>query len=273
MDYRIDNLVHFELDMGSTIVSLNRDPTKTEKCRHNDLYCADLPVPGIFRYDCGECHMSANVFLSNLSLTDLTDLKMDDIEKYKNNHLYRLQALLTENTSNKKKRFKATQTVSSQTGATVPGDTATEQTTYYPEQMLRYSKLVPSASAPTHKSKGAAGYDLASAYEITVPAYGKAQCKTGLCIAVPKGTYGRIAGRSGITWQHHIDIAAGVIDSDYRGEVAVVLFNHSSTDFHIFPGDRIAQLILEKHEIVPIVETEQLDQTERGQCGFGSTGV
>jgi dUTP pyrophosphatase len=85
-----------------------------------------------------------------------------------------------------------------------------------------------------------------SAHETTIPGRGKALVETDLAIAVPGGTYGRIAPRSGLASKNHIDTGAGVIDADYRGQVKVLLFNHAGTDFAIKEGDRIAQLILER---------------------------
>ena len=79
--------------------------------------------------------------------------------------------------------------------------------------------------------------------------------------------------RSGISWNHHLDIGAGVIDRDYTGNVGVILFNHSEIDFKVAAGDRVAQLILEKIEIAEVVEVEELEETERGIGGFGSTGI
>lgn len=117
------------------------------------------------------------------------------------------------------------------------------------------------------------GYDLASAVDIVVPAKGKAIVKTDLAIAIPENTYARIAPRSGLAVKHFIDVGAGVVDYDYRGNVGVVLFNHSDTDFPIRQSDRIAQLILEQIAMVPVEEVSELPSTERGEGGFGSTGT
>ena len=97
--------------------------------------------------------------------------------------------------------------------------------------------------------------------------------KTGISVAIPEGCYGRIAPRSGLAVKRFIDVGAGVIDADYRGEIGVVLFNHSDEDFVVKPGDRIAQLILEKIETPTVKEAEELPDTKRGTDGFGSTGV
>ncbi len=102
----------------------------------------------------------------------------------------------------------------------------------------------------------------------------KGMVPTDLSIACPLGTYGRIAPRSGLAVKNFIDVGAGVVDSDYRGPVNVVLFNFSKNDFVINKGDRIAQLILEKIALIDeIIEFDNLDETVRGQGGFGSTGI
>jgi len=137
---------------------------------------------------------------------------------------------------------------------------------------LRVKKLSSSAQLPTKGSPQSAGWDLKAAHETVVPARGKAIIATDLSIAVPAGCYGRIAPRSGLSWKKHTDIGAGVIDMDYRGPVGVVIFNHANTDLKVEAGDRVAQLILEKISYADMVEVDSLDDTERGEGGFGSTG-
>lgn len=117
------------------------------------------------------------------------------------------------------------------------------------------------------------GFDLFSGYDCTIPAKGKAFVKTDIEIAVPNGCYGRIAPRSGLAKDHFIDIGAGVIDPDYRGNVGVVMFNFGEEDFKVKKGDRIAQLICERVFIPELQEVESLDATDRGDGGFGSTGT
>lgn len=138
---------------------------------------------------------------------------------------------------------------------------------------LRVKKLSENAILPSRGSLLSAGYDLSSAKEAIVPARGKALIPTDLSIAIPEGTYARVAPRSGLAWKHSIDVGAGVIDADYRGPVGVILFNHSDVDFGVKAGDRIAQLIIEKIETPEVTEVDDLDSTERGAGGFGSTGV
>eukprot|EP01006_Ploeotia_vitrea_P057847 TRINITY_DN68364_c0_g1_i1.p1 TRINITY_DN68364_c0_g1~~TRINITY_DN68364_c0_g1_i1.p1 ORF type:complete len:163 (+),score=21.34 TRINITY_DN68364_c0_g1_i1:25-513(+) len=139
-------------------------------------------------------------------------------------------------------------------------------------QKLLVQKITPNATLPVRGSQLAAGYDLTSAYDGVVPARGKALIKTDLAIEVPLGTYGRIAPRSGLAWKHSIDVGAGVIDADYRGNVGVILFNYSDTDFQVSRGDRIAQLVLEQICTPEIEEVASLVGTQRGEGGFGSTG-
>lgn len=109
--------------------------------------------------------------------------------------------------------------------------------------------------------------------DTVIPARGKAIVKTDLAIAIPENTYARIAPRSGLAVKHFIDVGAGVVDYDYRGNVGVVLFNHSDVDFPVKQNDRIAQLILEKIAMVPVEEVMELPSSERGEGGFGSTGT
>ncbi|CAI5494832.1 unnamed protein product, partial [Closterium sp. Naga37s-1] len=141
-----------------------------------------------------------------------------------------------------------------------------------PEMSLRVKKLSETAVLPKRGSASAAGYDLSSAHDITVPARGQALVKTDLAVAIPLGTYARVAPRSGLALKHSINVGGGVVDYDYRGNVGVILFNHSDKDFPVKVGDRVAQLILERIVTPDVVEVEELDETTRGAGGFGSTG-
>ena len=114
------------------------------------------------------------------------------------------------------------------------------------QQALLVKKLSDNAVMPKKNSSNAAGYDPSSAVDTVVPANDKALVPTDIAIALPNGTYGRIAPRSGLAAKHHLAVGAGVIDADFRGNVKVVLFNHGSLDFHVTKGDRIAQLLLER---------------------------
>ncbi|CAM9407056.1 unnamed protein product [Ectocarpus sp. 4 AP-2014] len=140
-------------------------------------------------------------------------------------------------------------------------------------ETMQVKKLSENAIMPVRGSEHAAGFDLASAYEATVPAGRQALVKTDLSIAIPPNTYARIAPRSGLAVKKMIDVGAGVVDYDYRGPVGVVLFNHGCEDFKVQKGDRVAQLILERICMADIEEVTELSETTRGSGGFGSTGV
>ncbi|XP_043933559.1 deoxyuridine 5'-triphosphate nucleotidohydrolase, mitochondrial isoform X2 [Protopterus annectens] len=142
-----------------------------------------------------------------------------------------------------------------------------------PEKViLKFKKLSENAYTPTRGSSKAAGYDLYSAYDYVIPAREKTVVKTDIQIALPPGCYGRVAPRSGLAAKYFIDVGAGVIDEDYRGNVGVVLFNFNKEAFEIKKGDRVAQLICERIFYPDLEEHENLEETERGEGGFGSTG-
>lgn len=143
-----------------------------------------------------------------------------------------------------------------------------------PNRSLLIQKTSASAKIPTRASPSAAGYDLSASESAVVPARGKAIVGTGIAVMLPIGTYGRVAPRSGLAGKYAIDVGAGVIDPDYRGEIRVILFNHGDAEFVVNFGDRIAQLILEKYEAyAPLLVVESLEKTARGADGFGSTGT
>lgn len=140
------------------------------------------------------------------------------------------------------------------------------------DNVLYFKKMSDRATTPSRGSELAAGYDLYSAENVIIPKQGKALVKTDIAIALPEGCYGRVAPRSSLSWKHHIDVGAGVVDRDYRGNVGVVLFNLSQQDYKVQQGDRIAQLIVERISLPPLVEVEELNDTARGTAGYGSTG-
>ncbi|CZR50880.1 probable Deoxyuridine 5'-triphosphate nucleotidohydrolase [Phialocephala subalpina] len=137
---------------------------------------------------------------------------------------------------------------------------------------LLIKKLSDKARLPTRGSAFAAGYDIYASKDTVVPARGKVLVDTDLSMAVPDGTYGRIAPRSGLASKHMIDTGAGVIDADYRGQVKVLLFNHGEKDFEVKEGDRVAQLVLERIYTPEVQEVQELEESVRGAGGFGSTG-
>ena len=120
-----------------------------------------------------------------------------------------------------------------------------EQAAQFP--ILQVKLLSKTARLPMLGSANAAGYDMFASAPTTVPAGGKQLVSTGVSMAIPVGNYGRVAPRSGLACKHFIDVGAGVIDADYRGEVKVLLFNLGQEDFQVAEGDRIAQLIIEKY--------------------------
>jgi dUTP pyrophosphatase len=141
---------------------------------------------------------------------------------------------------------------------------------------LNVQRLVTHANIPVRSTPGAVGYDLFSIDNYVVLPGHRVVVATGISIQLPPGTYGRIAPRSGLAVKHGLDTLAGVIDPDYQGEIKVVLQNLDTRQpFIIRPGYRIAQLILESCVTPDVVEVpnENLAQTERGEGGFGSTGV
>jgi len=141
------------------------------------------------------------------------------------------------------------------------------------DQRIQVRLLDPQARLPTRGSAKAAGHDLYANEERIIPARGQEVVATGISITPPRGTYGRIAPPSGMAVKHQIAVNAGVIDSDYTGEIKVVLVNMSDQDHRIKKGDRIAQLITEKIVESDSFQVPKLGKTDRGQQGYGSTGT
>ena len=138
---------------------------------------------------------------------------------------------------------------------------------------LLVKKLVEHAIVPRRATEMAAGYDISASEDAKIPSRGRAAVPTGVSIGLPEGTYGRIAPRSGLAYKFGIDVLAGVIDRDYRSEIFCILYNSGEHPFNIQRGDRIAQLIIEKIETPDVALVLDLDETERGDGGFGSTGM
>jgi dUTP pyrophosphatase len=127
---------------------------------------------------------------------------------------------------------------------------------------------------PSRATPGAAGMDIVSAVEITIAAGARALVPTGLCIAVPHGYEVQLRPRSGLALKHGITLpnTPATIDSDYRGELQVIMINLGDAAFEIHRGDRIAQLLVQRVEPVEFREVAELPKSDRGQGGFGSTG-
>ena len=137
---------------------------------------------------------------------------------------------------------------------------------------LRFVLVRKCARAPIKTSPCAAGFDLFAAENAFLRPGERVCIGTGLQLGIPAGCYGRIAPRSGLALRHGIHIGAGVIDRDFAGEIMVLLFNFGDSPFHVEKGERVAQIILEKILETDAVEVPQLEITERGMVGFGSTG-
>ncbi|HVZ72202.1 MAG TPA: dUTP diphosphatase [Polyangia bacterium] len=141
---------------------------------------------------------------------------------------------------------------------------------------VRFQRVRPSAIAPRYMTTGAAGLDLASAADeaISLAPGGRVAVPTGLAFAIPAGFEGQVRPRSGLARKHGVTLtnAPGTIDSDYRGEVQVLLVNLGEDPVTIAPGDRIAQLVIAPVVIAELEEAASLDETARGSGGFGHTG-
>ena len=127
---------------------------------------------------------------------------------------------------------------------------------------------------PARATPGAAGLDVVSAVEMTIAAGARALVPTGLCIAVPSGFEVQLRPRSGLALRHGVTLpnTPATIDSDYRGELRIIMINHGDAPFEIHRGDRIAQLLVQRVEPVEFREVPELPGTGRGDGGFGSTG-
>ena len=127
---------------------------------------------------------------------------------------------------------------------------------------------------PAYATAGAAGMDVVAAEDCTIAPGARHAVATGFALAIPPGYEIQVRPRSGLALKHGITVpnTPGTIDSDYRGELKVILINHGSEDFAIARGDRIAQLVLAPVTQAVWSEVEELDETDRGSGGFGSTG-
>ena len=127
---------------------------------------------------------------------------------------------------------------------------------------------------PCRQTEGSAGFDLCAAEDATIAAHGFGSVGTGLALEIPEKTEAQVRPRSGLAAKHGIGVlnSPGTIDSDYRGEVKVILFNTSDRDYRVRRGDRIAQLVFSLLADVELVEAESLSETGRGPGGFGHTG-
>lgn len=138
--------------------------------------------------------------------------------------------------------------------------------------MLKVKLLHPAARLPTRGTPTDAGLDLYSDVDGEIKPGQRVMFSTGISMSIPDGYVAYVRPRSGLAAKHGIDVLAGVIDSSYRGQVRVLLINHGGSTFEVYEGDRIAQLVIHKIELWKPELVEELDETERGANGFGSTG-
>jgi len=138
---------------------------------------------------------------------------------------------------------------------------------------IKCKKLLDSASVPTRAHEHDAGWDLYSSERSLIISSKRRIVSTSMSLAIPDGYVGLIWPRSGLAVKKGIDVFAGVIDSGYRGEIKVCLYNSSKTNFEINKGDRIAQIIFHKLPQTEMLEVDSLDDSIRGDSGFGSSGV
>jgi dUTP pyrophosphatase len=141
-----------------------------------------------------------------------------------------------------------------------------------PIDTLRFKQLDPRAILPSRGSSFAAGLDLCSIEDLIIEPRQRAAARTGLAVAIPHGFYGRVAPRSGLAAKNGLDVLAGVIDSDYRGEIVCILYNTGDETINLPAGSKICQLIIEQIITPEAAWATDLDETARGAGGFGSTG-
>jgi dUTP pyrophosphatase len=140
---------------------------------------------------------------------------------------------------------------------------------------LKFTRLSDDAREPSRAHDGDAGYDLYAVESAVIAPGERSSVGTGIALAIPDGWAGLVLPRSGLAAKHGITLpnAPGLIDAGYRGEVRVLLLNTDASDsFEVAPGDRIAQLLLVRHEVPEVEEVASLEETMRGAGGFGSSG-
>tara|TARA_B100001964_G_C14185632_1_gene578485 strand:+ start:79 stop:498 length:420 start_codon:yes stop_codon:yes gene_type:complete len=136
---------------------------------------------------------------------------------------------------------------------------------------IKVKKIKPEALLPEVMHKGDAALDLYSLENINLKKQEIKVISTGISLSIPKGYWGNIRDRSGLAFKHGLHTLAGVVDSNYRGEIKVVIINLRE-EYNIKKGDRIAQLLIQKTEKIELEEVEDLDDTKRGKSGFGNSG-
>jgi dUTP pyrophosphatase len=138
--------------------------------------------------------------------------------------------------------------------------------------MINVKLLDVGATVPTKANENDAGWDLYSTVDTVIPSKQRKTVKTGIALEIPENMVGLIWPRSGLSVKQGIDVLAGVIDSGYRGEIMVCLYNTSDENVSINHGDRIAQIIFQEVPRVMMINQEGLGSSQRGDNGFGSSG-
>jgi len=140
---------------------------------------------------------------------------------------------------------------------------------------LRFKRIHPDATLPSYAHASDAGMDVRSVEDVTVPAKGRVLVHTGLVMMLPPMFEAQVRPRSGLALKHGITVlnTPGTIDAGYRGEVGVILANFGDSDFEVKKGDKIAQIVVAPVLQAGIEEADEIDETDRGSGGFGSTGV
>lgn len=140
---------------------------------------------------------------------------------------------------------------------------------------MRIKRLIDGLALPQRESEGAAGYDLRASIgggTLTIPPGVRVLVPTGFAWEIPHGMVGMVRPRSGLAVREGLHVMAGVVDSDYRGEVHALLLNTGEKDIEIEHGDRIAQMVVTIHYAGEMIEVDELTNATRGEGGFGSTG-
>ena len=137
---------------------------------------------------------------------------------------------------------------------------------------IEAKRLYPDAILPQTMREGDAAMDFSSYRDYVIKPWQRIVVETGVAIAVPLGYWGNVRDRGGLPAKHGLHTMGGVFDSNYRGEVQIIMINLGREDYKISKGDRIAQMLIEKHEDIEIQEVEELDQTNRDENRFASSG-
>lgn len=138
--------------------------------------------------------------------------------------------------------------------------------------VLYFKRLDQRATLPTRGSSSSAGLDIYSIDDLTIEPGQRTVARTGLSVAIAEGFYGRVAPRSGLAVNHGLDVLAGVVDADYRGELLCALHNTGDRTISLPAASKICQLIIEKIATPEAAWSDELSETARGAGGFGSTG-